>query len=68
MPFLAATDDAAFSQLDTLLRVNTLSYMTLTAATFPLLEESHGRIAVVSSAAGNIGLPMVWLCEVELQN
>eukprot|EP00048_Salpingoeca_helianthica_P020464 m.6698 g.6698 ORF g.6698 m.6698 type:complete len:325 (+) comp4844_c0_seq1:33-1007(+) len=45
--------------LENILRVNTLSYIYLSSAAFPWLEQSHGRIAVVSSMAGRVGMPNV---------
>lgn len=40
------------STLQTMMEVNFLSYVRLTTHALPLLEESHGRVGIVSSLAG----------------
>jgi NAD(P)-dependent dehydrogenase (short-subunit alcohol dehydrogenase family) len=47
-------DPALFRQL---IETNYLGPVWLTAATLPALKASHGRIVVVSSLAGTVGLP-----------
>ena len=59
MPFQAFAAGNGLETMETLLRVNTLSYMALAAMALPHLDASRGYVAVVSSAAGRVGLPMV---------
>ena len=48
-----------FSFVEKIFRVNTFSYIYLSTMAMPVLEKSHGRIIVVSSGAGEQGLPKV---------
>jgi corticosteroid 11-beta-dehydrogenase isozyme 1 len=45
--------------LEKVFRVNTFSYIYLSTMSMPFLEKSGGRIIVVSSGAGKMGLPKV---------
>jgi len=54
-------DDGAdsFDALERIFRANVFSYIYLSTLAMPALKESSGRLVVVSSGAGKMGLPKV---------
>ena len=56
---LAKGVSGGYSFVEKIFRVNTFSYIYLSTMAMPVLEKSEGRIIVVSSGAGEQGLPKV---------
>lgn len=55
----SATTSQHFDTVEQMFAVNTLSYIYLATLLLPALETSKGRLIVVSSGAGQMGLPKV---------
>jgi len=60
-PFMGAFEDMSDDDIQAILNVNLISYVFLTKYALPLLKQSHGSIAIMSSVAGQVPTPFVAL-------